>query len=140
MLLGPLPIHGDDLVVEPLLRERLYLIVPPDHPLAKGSRLSKADLKGAEILSLDRRHHLHRQVGALCAEYEMILLRDYEGTSLDSIRQMVGSGLGLAILPEFYIRAEVGGAGVNVLDVVGWKTTRSIAAAWRAGAAYGDLT
>jgi LysR family transcriptional regulator, hydrogen peroxide-inducible genes activator len=140
ILLGPLPVQGDGLIVEPLLRERLYLIAPPDHPLAQASRLTKSDLKGAEILSLDRRHHLHRQVAALCDEFGMTLLRDYEGTSLDSIRQMVGSGLGVAILPEFYIRSEVGGsAGVRVLDIGGWKATRSIAAAWRAGAAYGEL-
>lgn len=140
MLLGPLPIQGDDLVIEPLLREQLYLVAPPDHPLAQASRVTKHDLKGAEILSLDRRHHLHRTVADLCADYEMILLRDYEGTSLDSLRQMAGSGLGLAILPEFYIRSEVGGgAGVRVLDVAGWKESRSIAAAWRCGAAYGDL-
>ena len=140
MLLGPLPIQGDDLVVEPLLREPLHLVAPPDHPLAQRSRLTKHDLIGAEILSLDRRHHLHRQVAEICADYGMILLRDYEGTSLDSLRQMAGSGLGLAILPEFYIRSEVGGgAGVRLLDIAGWKESRSIAAAWRSGAAYGDL-
>jgi len=140
MLLGPLPMQGDDLEVEPLLRERLYLIAPPDHALAKLKRLTTADLTGVGILSLDHRHHLHRQVAALCEQYGMLLLRDYEGTSLDSIRQMVGSGLGLAILPEFYIRSEVGGsAGVTVLSVEGWSARRSIAAAWRAGAAYAPV-
>lgn len=140
MLLGPLPIQGNDLIVEPLLREQLYLVAPPDHPLAQASRLTRYDLKSAEILSLDRRHHLHRRVVELCAEYGMTLLRDYEGTSLDSLRQMAGSGLGLAILPEFYIRSEAGGgAGVRVLEVAGWNETRSIAAAWRSGAACGDL-
>jgi LysR family hydrogen peroxide-inducible transcriptional activator len=140
MLLGPLPIEGDDLAVEPLLRERLFLIAPPDHPLARSRRLTTAELQGARILSLDHRHHLHRQVAGLCEQHGMLLLRDYEGTSLDSIRQMVGSGLGLAILPEFYVRSEVGGsAGVTVLDVEGWSVTRSIAAAWRAGAAYGEV-
>lgn len=70
----------------------------------------------------------------------MLLLRDYEGTSLDSLRQMAGSGLGLTILPELYIRSEVGGtAGVCILNVVGWNVTRSIAAAWRSGAAYSEL-
>lgn len=92
------------------------------------------------MLSLDRRHHLHRQVEAICLQHGMLLLRDYEGTSLDSLRQMVGSGLGLAILPEAYIRSEVGGsAGVRILDVVGWDVTRSIAAAWRSGAAWSEL-
>jgi LysR family hydrogen peroxide-inducible transcriptional activator len=137
MLLGPLPIGGEELTVEPLLRERLYLVAPPDHPLARASRPTTADLQGAKILSLDHRHHLHRQVAALCEEHGMLLLRDYEGTSLDSIRQMVGSGLGLAILPEFYIRSEVGGsAGVSVVELEGWQPTRSIAAAWRSSAAY----
>ena len=139
MLLGPLPIQGDELIVEPLFREPLYLVAPPDHALAQAARLAKSDLQGAKVLSLDRRHHLHRQVAALCDDYGMTLLRDYEGTSLDSIRQMAGSGLGLAILPEFYLRSEVGGgAGVRVLHIEGWKATRSIAAAWRAGAACGD--
>lgn len=140
MLLSPLPIGGDDLTVEPLLRERLYLVAPPDHPLARSPHLTTADLKGARILSLEHRHHLHRQVAGLCDQHGMVLLRDYEGTSLDAVRQMAGSGLGLAILPEFYVRSEVGGAaGVTVLDIEGWTATRSIAAAWRAGAAYGEV-
>ena len=69
----------------------------------------------------------------------MELLRDYEGTSLDSIYQMAASGIGLAVLPELYIRSDVaGGTGVVILEPKGWSFTRSIAAAWRSGAAYGD--
>jgi len=56
-----------------------------------------------------------------------------------ALHQQRGSGLGLAVLPEFYIHSEVGGsAGVRVLDVSGWSETRSIAAAWRSGAAYAE--
>jgi LysR family hydrogen peroxide-inducible transcriptional activator len=140
MLLGPLPIEGDDLQVEPLFRERLILVAPHDHPLVDVDPLRREHLRGAGILSLDPRHHLHRQVSALCEDYGMTLLRDYEGTSLDSLRQMAGSGLGLAILPEFYIRSEVGGsAGVRLLESTDWRASRSIAAAWRAGAAYAPL-
>ncbi len=139
MLLGPLPIQGTDLHVEPLFRERLFIVAAVDHPLAGKEVLDPADLQGARVLSLDHRHHFHRQIAEICSETGMELLRDYEGTSLDSVRQMVGSGIGLAILPEFYIRSEVGGrAGIHVLKVQGWSATRSIAAVWRAGAAYGE--
>jgi LysR family hydrogen peroxide-inducible transcriptional activator len=139
MLLGPLPIEGGDLEVQPLFRERLFLVAPPDHPLAIRPKLRVEDLKGAQVLSLGRSHHLHRQVVAICAELGMELLRDYEGTSLDSVHQMASSGLGLAVLPELYLGSDVGGrAGIDVLDPEGWKFTRSIAAAWRFGAAYGD--
>ena len=102
-------------------------------------RLTIADLAGAQVLSLDRRHHLHRQVAAICHDLDMILLRDYEGTSLDSLHQMAASGVGLAVLPELYIRSDVGGqSGIMVLEPAGWTFTRSIAAAWRSGAAYAD--
>jgi len=138
MLLGPLPIEGDSLTIEPLFREPLHLVAPPDHPLARGVAPREA-LAGVPILSLDQRHHLHRQVAGLCAEYRMQLLRDYEGTSLDAVQQMVGSGLGLAVLPRCYIRSDSGGTvGVALVDVGGWNATRSIAAAWRAGAAYAE--
>jgi len=137
MLLGPLPFDSADLEIQPLFRERLFLVAAPDHPLANQAKPQLAQLKGAQVLSLDTRHHLHRQVAAICTELGMVLLRDYEGTSLDSVHQMAASGIGLAVLPELYVRSDViGRTGVTVLEVEGWAFTRSIAAAWRAGAAY----
>lgn len=136
MLLGPMPMDAPDLTVEPLFRERMLLVSATDHPLTRREVLRKADLRGIEMLSLDRRHHFHRQVAALCREIGADLLHDYEGTSLDSLRQMAASGLGLAVLPELYLRSEAGGTtGIVVLDVADWNVTRSIAAGWRRGAA-----
>ncbi len=139
MLLGPLPIEGENLQIEPLFREPLMLVAPPDHPLAMQKTLGLSDLAGAPVLSLDRRHHLHRDVAAQCQKYEMNLLRDYEGTSLDSVRQMVASGLGLAILPALYVRSELPrGGDVAILEVDGWHMSRSIGAAWRSSAGFAD--
>lgn len=139
MLLGPLPIAGEDLEIEPLFRERLHIVAAPDHELANRPSIGKGDLVGTGVLSLHSAHHLHRQVAAFCTDLGMLLLRDYEGTSLDSLRQMAGTGLGLTVLPELYIRSEVGGSsGVRILAVDDWHPVRSIAAAWRRGAAYSD--
>jgi LysR family hydrogen peroxide-inducible transcriptional activator len=139
MILVPLPVSGTDLYIEPLFRENLYLVAPPDHPLAGQALLRKQQLIGSQILSLDPRHHFHRQVETICEEIGAELLQDYEGTSLDSLRQMVGSGLGLAVLPELYLRSEAGGEDmVRRLNVADWSATRSIAAVWRAGMAYAD--
>lgn len=139
MLLGPQPILGHDLVIEPLFRERLYLVAAPDHPLAQKRRVEKSDLQGCPVLSLHSAHHLHRQVAGFCLDFGMELLRDYEGTSLDSLRQMAATGLALTVLPDLYLRSEAGGsAGLRVLEVEGWAPTRSIAAAWRRNAAYED--
>ena len=139
MLLSPLPIDGVDLEVAPLFDERLLLVAASDHALAAQQTLHIDDLAGLQVLCLDRRHHLHRQVSEICSGFGMELLRDYEGTSLDSIHQMAVSGVGLAVLPELYIRSDVlGREGSVVLEVEGWDFTRTIAAAWRTGAAYSD--
>jgi len=68
---------------------------------------------------------------------EMQLLRDYEGTSLDSLYQMAASGLGLAILPELYLKSSGGAVGgVHVLNVRGYEMSRQIALLWRKEAPY----
>ena len=122
LLLAPLPLNDPSLTVEPLFREPLHLIAPPNHPLADAPHpIAAHHLRGIPILSLEARHHLHNEVRSLCEEYDMVLLRDYEGTSLDALRQMVGSGLGLSILPEIYVRSDVGGgAGIKLVPVEAW--------------------
>ncbi|OYU72838.1 MAG: DNA-binding transcriptional regulator OxyR, partial [Alphaproteobacteria bacterium PA3] len=125
--------------IEPLFREPLHIVAPPDHPLAQAKRVEKEDLRGIGILSMDRRHHTHRQFRDICTDLGAELLEDYEGTSLDSLRQMCGSGLGFAILPELYLRSEVGGENmVTRLKPEGWAAARSIAAVWRDRAAFAD--
>lgn len=139
MILSPLPVSGSNLHIEPLFRELLHIVSPPDHPVAQANLVRKLDLAGIGFLSLDRRHHAYRQSREICDDLGATLLEDYEGTSLDSLRQMCGSGLGFAILPELYLRSEVGGeAMVTRLAIADWSATRSIAAVWREGAAYSD--
>ncbi|RKF20644.1 hydrogen peroxide-inducible genes activator [Altericroceibacterium spongiae] len=139
MLLAPMPIGGTDVHIEPLFRESLYVVAASEDPLCSHSHLAPTDLAGQPVLSLDPRHHFHRQTKAICAELNADLLDDYEGTSLDSLRQMAGSGLGLAILPELYLRSEAGGeATIKRLTIRGWSAERSLAAIWREGAAFSE--
>jgi len=133
VLLGPLPIRGDDLEIEPLFREPLHLVSAVDSPLAKGA-VDASALAGQMLLSLDTRHHLHRETSDIAAALGMPLSPDYEGTSLDSLHMMAASGLGLTVLPALYLKSDVGGStGLAVLDVAGWKAHRSVALAWRRG-------
>jgi LysR family transcriptional regulator, hydrogen peroxide-inducible genes activator len=132
LLLSPLPITGDDLEVEPLFREPLYLVGAVDDELVKDATIAPERLKGRSLLSLDPRHHFHRQCVDIADRYCMSVSPDYEGTSLDTLHQMVASGLGLCVLPGLYMGSEVGGvSGLGVVKVAGWREHRSIALAWR---------
>lgn len=132
VVLGPLPMTGDDLTVEPLFREPLHLVAALDHPIDAATAAAPEALAGSPLLTLDPRHHLARQAVGIADRYGMTVAPDYYGTSLDSLHQMVASGLGLALLPGLYLRSDVGGAaGVKILSVEGWDVHRSIAIAWR---------
>ncbi|WP_347302263.1 hydrogen peroxide-inducible genes activator [Croceibacterium sp. TMG7-5b_MA50] len=132
VVLGPLPMSGDALEVEPLVREPLYLVAAADHPLASGAELPAEALAGAAMLTLDPRHHLSQQVTDIAAAHDMVVVPDYYGTSLDSLHQMVASGFGLTVLPGLYLRSPAGGReGLAVLKVTGWQRHRSLALAWR---------
>jgi LysR family hydrogen peroxide-inducible transcriptional activator len=132
VLLGPLPMAGDDLTVEPLFREPLHLVAALDYDLAATAGTSDRALTGNPLLTLDPRHHLAKQAADIAARYGMTIAPDYYGTSLESLHQMVASGLGLALLPGLYLHSDAGGAaGLKILSVEGWRAHRSIAIAWR---------
>lgn len=131
VVLGPMPITGADLTVEPLFREPLHLVCAVDSEFAAG-RMQAEALAEMPLLSLDPRHHLARQSAEIANDYRMKISPDYYGTSLDSLHQMAASGLGLSILPALYLESDVGGmVGLAIIEVEGWKYHRSIAIAWR---------
>lgn len=107
LLLFPLPVAGADLQTVRLFREPLWIVAPCDHELAAKEHAERSDLKGETIMALERGHRLHDQVRQLCEQYGANLALDYEGTSLDTLRQMVGMGMGLSFLPALYVRSEV---------------------------------
>lgn len=139
MMLAPLPVSEPSLQIEPLFREPIHLIAAPDHPLSIKANPQAREFAGEPVLSIDPAHHFHRQAETICADLGARLLRDYQGTSLDSLRQMAGSGLGIALLPELYLRAETGGSNmVKKLVVSDWSASRSIAGVWRERSAFAE--
>jgi len=107
LILTQLPVSSTDVHVEPLIYEPLLLAVALDHPLAQRCEVQDADLSGATVLSLSNRFTLHEQVAALVREVGATLLQDYQGTSLDTLRQMTAMNMGVTFLPALYAHSEV---------------------------------
>jgi len=103
----PLPLTSDVLAMEPLFTEPLKFVVPADHRLAGKARVTPSQLRGEKVLTLEEQHHFHHQVQEICQRLGATLQRDYEGTSLDTLRQMVVMGLGVAFLPGLYVHSEM---------------------------------
>ena len=132
LIISPLPINHAELEVEKVFREPLLIVAAHDHPLALRKKVAPGDLKGINILTIEKGHHLHEQVRRICDEFGANLLRDYEGTSLDTLRLMVGMGVGVAFLPALYVRSEIGDRGeVATLAIKAASLHRQVGVAWR---------
>lgn len=132
LILTPLPLDIPDLVCERLFSEPLHVVAPPDHALASRKRIRRQDFIGENFLVIEERHRFFLYVQKLAEEFGFRLLRDFEGTSLDTLRQMIGTGIGLSFLPSLYIRSEIMPRhDVAVLDLDFELPSREIAMAWR---------
>ncbi len=132
VLVMPLSVNRQDLEVQPLFREPLYLAMAADHPLATRGELNRRDLRGYAVLTLESGHQLHEQVKQLCDEVGAKLMSDYEGTSLDTLREMVGMGMGLSFLPGLYVQSSLSqDTTIKVSAVSGAPIYRTVGLVWR---------
>lgn len=132
VIVMPLPVMADDLVSISLYREPLYLAVPADGPLAKFDILERRDLEGQAVLTLESGHQLHEQVEAICEEFGAVPLSNFEGTSLDTLRQMVGMGMGISFLPALYVHGTLAkDRSIKILELKGRSIYRTIGMLWR---------
>lgn len=132
VLITPLPVAGSEFETVAVFREPLVIVAPADHPLAATPTIDRIQLRGQSILSLEEGHQLHEQVEAICEDFGADLLLDFEGTSLDTLRQMVAIGMGLSFLPGLYVEAALrSDKSVTALTLKGRSLFRTIGLVWR---------
>ena len=132
LIFTPMPIDDPSLTVVPLFREPIFLVLNAEHALAQQESIRPAQLEGLDILTIEEHHLFFKHVEELCKRFHANLMRDYEGTSLDAIRQMVYMEMGVAFLPALYIRSEIRDRDeLAVRAVDGEPIYRIHAIAWR---------
>ncbi len=117
----------------PLFKEALWICVPPDSSLAgTHDPVKLQDLKGMPLLSLGHGHHLTLAIHDLAKQSGAYVSSEYEGTSLDAIRQMSAMGAGIAILPSLYAFVEASrDTDIVVRRIDHKKAERQISLIWR---------
>ena len=106
--------------------------VAAGHALADRERIKRKDLRGEDVLALGQGHQLHDVVVALCEEFGAHLRFDYEGTSLDTLREMVAMGMGITFLPGLYIEGVArNDESIRVLSLADRQIYRTVGMAWR---------
>lgn len=91
----------------PIVTENIYICIAPDDPLAASAGPVKLiALKDRVFLTLGHGHKFATVVKNIAHQAKATTNDEYEGTSLDAIRQMASMGGSIAVLPSLYAISE----------------------------------
>jgi len=131
-----LPLSGDGMEIEVLFEEPFVLALPADHALAKRSRVSMSDLRGAELLLLEEGHCLRDHALEVCALADAHERVDFHATSMETLRQMVAADVGITLMPLLAVKPPIASTrNVVVRRFANPVPKRTIAMVWRSSSA-----
>ena len=106
-----------DLAPTVLTRQKLFLVAPPDHPLASAQALSPHDLEAHAFVGYHEGMHTRAMIDALFKRMSLNVEYSIESSNAATIKQMVLAGMGIAFLPEMAVVGELRRGHLVRLDV-----------------------
>jgi LysR family transcriptional regulator, hydrogen peroxide-inducible genes activator len=137
-----LPLHDDQLHIEPLFEEPFVLAVPESHPLAAARALTIDQLADQSLLLLEDGHCLRDQALDVCQLAGAGERPGFRATSLETLRQMVAANAGITLLPILSVQPPVARSGnIRLVPFAAPPPSRKLAMVWRRSSAMaGFLT
>jgi LysR family hydrogen peroxide-inducible transcriptional activator len=133
-----LPFGDAGILTQPLYDEPFEVVVGNDHHWASRHSIKAQELSAEKVLLLDSGHCFSNQVAEACPELNRKGAEIQQGTSLETIRNMVASGLGITVLPASANSARYRSKLLIVITFAKPAPSRRIALAWRKGFARGQ--
>ena len=112
--IDPLGLH-----TRPYRRDRLVLVVPKGHALARRRRVALEELAGHDFVSLSQGTSLAQRLAAEAGALGAALRVRVHVRSFDAMCQMVAAGLGIAVLPLDAVQPHVRSMGLVRVDLSG---------------------
>jgi LysR family transcriptional regulator, hydrogen peroxide-inducible genes activator len=126
-----LPFGDPGVVTQPLYDEVFEVVVGNDHHWANRRSIKAQELSAEKVLLLDSGHCFSNQVAEACPELNRRGGEIQQGTSFETIRNMVASGLGITVLPASANSARYRNRLLKVIPFASPAPSRRIALAWR---------
>ena len=98
ILAVPLEMRGLEEII--LYTEPFYVAANNQHPFAAKLSIKIEDLQDETLLLLEEGHCLRGQVMDVCSQAMTKERKDFQGTSLETIRHMVSTGIGITLIPQ----------------------------------------
>lgn len=127
-----LPLDKEELELEPLFEEELYLVTSPEHPLAEQEKVTLEDLETEPFILLSETHCLTEQIVQFCREKSVQHISTAHINQLAMVQELVSLGQGISLIPEMARRVDRSNTRRyrSLTDV---RPTRTLAMAWQRG-------
>jgi len=126
-----LPFGDSGILTRPLYDEPFEVVVDNHHRWAKRRSIRSQELSAEKVLLLDSGHCFSNQVAEACPDLERKGADIQQGTSFETIRNMVASGLGITVLPASANSARYRSPLLKIVPFTKPVPSRRIALAWR---------
>ena len=126
-----LPYGDSGILTRPLYDEPFEVVVNSDHHWADRRSIKAQELAAEKVLLLDSGHCFSNQVAEACPDLTRKGAEIQQGTSLETIRNMVASGLGITVLPASANSPRYRNRLLQVIPFTKPVPARRIALAWR---------
>jgi LysR family hydrogen peroxide-inducible transcriptional activator len=126
-----LPFGDASILTRPLYDESFEVVVSNDHHWSNRRSIKAQELSGESVLLLDSGHCFSNQVAEACPELNQKGAEIQQGTSLETIRNMVASGLGITVMPASANSARYRNRLLKIIPFNKPIPSRRIALAWR---------
>jgi DNA-binding transcriptional LysR family regulator len=127
--ISSVPIEGEEIVWEPLITEEIYLVVPPEHRLAKRDKVFLREVKDEPFISMNEGYGFRNLTDEFCREAGFVPNIAFEGDEPGVIGDLVRQGLGIAFIPEITL-VQCSQPFLNKLKIVEPKCQRTIGLGW----------
>jgi len=126
-----LPFGDAGIHTRPLYDEPFEVVVDNQHRWAKRRSIKSQELAAEKVLLLDSGHCFSNQVAEACPDLDRKGADIQQGTSFETIRNMVASGLGITVLPASANSTRYRNRLLQVIPFAKPVPSRRIALAWR---------
>ncbi len=115
-----------DLTGVKLTHNKLFLVAPPDHPLAGNPSVSPRDLEAYPFVGYEEGMQTRSMIDSLFKRMQISVEYSIESSNSATIKHMVMAGMGLGFLPDIAVGSEVRRGRLVRIDVPALVMTRDI--------------
>lgn len=133
-----LPFGDSGIATQAVYDEPFEVVVDNEHRWVNRRSIRAEELSTEKVLLLDSGHCFSNQVAEACPELNRKGTDIQQGTSFETIRNMVASGLGITVLPASANSARYRSKLLKVKPFTNPAPSRRIALAWRKSFARGQ--